>query len=137
MIPPRLVLDARPFIALFHRSDPDHEEAVRAFHRLAKGGTRFFVPMPILFEVFKWLLFEAGPQAARKSLAKVVEGAVVVPFNLEDLEKARLLLARLPGWEGTLEDASVAFLALRLGAPVWTLNYRDLGAFPTLRFWTP
>ncbi len=93
--------------------------------------------MPILFEVFKWLLFEAGPQAARKGLAKVVEGAVVVPFNLEDLEEARLLLTRLPGWEGTLEDASVALLALRLGAPVWTLNYRDLGAFPTLRFWTP
>jgi predicted nucleic acid-binding protein len=89
VIPPRLVLDAGPFIALFHRSDPDHE------------------------------------------------GAVVVPFTLEDLEEAGLLLAQLPGWEGTLEDASVALLALRLKAPVWTLNYRDLGAFPALRFWTP
>jgi predicted nucleic acid-binding protein len=93
--------------------------------------------MPVLFEVFKWLLFEAGPQAARKGLTKMMEGAVVVPFTLEDLEEARLLLARLPGWEGTLEDASVALLALRLKAPVWTLNYRDLGAFPALRFWTP
>ena len=69
--------------------------------------------------------------------SKMMEGAVVVPFTLEDLEGARLLLARLPGWEGTLEDASVALLALRLKAPVWTLNYRDLGAFPALRFWTP
>lgn len=137
MIPPRLVLDAGPFIALFHRSDPDHEGAVRGFHRLAEGGTRLFVPMPVLFEVFKWLLFEAGPQAAQKGLAKMMEGAVVVPFTLEDLEEARLLLAQFPGWEGTLEDASVALLALRLKAPVWTLNYRDLGAFPALRFWTP
>jgi hypothetical protein len=67
----------------------------------------------------------------------MLEGAVVVPFTLEDLEEARLLLARLPGWESTLEDVSVALLALRLKAPVWTLNYRDLGAFPALRFWTP
>ena len=105
--------------------------------RLAEGGARLFLPMPVLFEVFKWLLFQAGPKAAREGLAKVEEGAVVVPFTLEDLEEVRLLLARLPGWGGTLEDAGVALLALRLGAPVWTLNYRDLGAFPALRFWTP
>ena len=122
MIPERLVLDAGPLIALLHRSDPDHEEAVRGFRRLAEGGARLFL---------------AGPKAAREGLAKVEEGAVVVPFTLEDLEEVRLLLARLPGWGGTLEDAGVALLALRLGAPVWTLNYRDLGAFPALRFWTP
>ena len=116
MIPERLVLDAGPLIALLHRSDPDHEEAVRGFRRLAEGGARLFLPMPVLFEVFKWLLFQAGPKAAREGLAKVEEGAVVVPFTLEDLEEVRLL---------------------RLGAPVWTLNYRDLGAFPALRFWTP
>ena len=137
MIPERLVLDAGPLIALLHRSDPDHEEAVRGFRRLAEGGARLFLPMPVLFEVFKWLVFQAGPKAAREGLAKVEEGAVVVPFTLEDLEEVRLLLARLPGWGGTLEDAGVALLALRLGAPVWTLNYRDLGAFPALRFWTP
>jgi predicted nucleic acid-binding protein len=137
VIPERLVLDAGPLIALLHRSDPDHEEAVRGFRRLAEGGARLFLPMPVLFEVFKWLLFQAGPKAAREGLAKVEEGVVVVPFTLEDLEEVCLLLARLPGWGGTLEDTGVALLALRLGAPVWTLNYRDLGAFPALRFWTP
>lgn len=60
-------------IALLHRSDPDHEEALRGFRRLAEGGARLFLPMPVLFEVFKWLLFQAGPKAARKGLAKVVE----------------------------------------------------------------
>lgn len=54
--------------------------------------------MPVLFEVFKWLLFQAGPKAAREGLAKVEEGVVVVPFTLEDLEEVCLLLARLPGW---------------------------------------
>jgi hypothetical protein len=33
--------------------------------------------MPVLFEVFKWLLFEAGPQAARKGLAKIWTYAVL------------------------------------------------------------
>ena len=72
MIPERLVLDAGPLIALLHRSDPDHEEAVRGFRRLAEGGARLFLPMPVLFEVFKWLLFQAGPKAAREGLPKGV-----------------------------------------------------------------
>ena len=110
---------------------------MRGFRRLVKEGARLYVPMPVLFEVFKWLLFEGGPRAAREGLAKVVEGVVVVPFTSEDLEEARLLLARLPDWGGTLEDASVALLALRLRVPAWTLNYRDLGVFPSLQFWTP
>ena len=33
---------------------------------------------------------------------------MVVPFTLEDLEEVCLLLARLPGWGGTLEDTGVA-----------------------------
>jgi hypothetical protein len=43
----------------------------------------------------------------------------------------------MPAWRGTLEDALVAVTGLRLRAPVWTLNYRDLAAFGSLEFWTP
>ncbi len=77
----------------------------------------------------------AGRGRLRRGLEKVAEGVVVVPFGLEDLEEARLIPAPLPEWHGTLKDASVALLALRLRAAVWTLNYWDLEAFPALRFW--
>lgn len=48
-----------------------------------------------------------------------------------------LVMVPLPDLGGTLEDASVALVALRLKAPVWTFNYRDLCAFSALEFWTP
>ncbi|MDM7324204.1 MAG: hypothetical protein P3W93_004270 [Thermus sp.] len=56
-------------------------------------------------------------------------------LSLKDLEAIRVLLASRPEWRGTLEDASVVLLALRSKAPVWTLNYRDLGVFRELSFW--
>jgi hypothetical protein len=89
----------------------------------------------VLFEVYKWLLFEGGPAVARRALARMLEALEVEPLRADDLEAIRLLLAARPEWKGTLEDASVVLLALRLGAPVWTLNYRDLGVFSELSFW--
>ncbi|MEZ0347860.1 MAG: hypothetical protein ABWJ90_05030 [Thermus sp.] len=59
----------------------------------------------------------------------------IVLVRLDDLEAIQILLLGMQGWRGTLEDASVALLAPRLKAPVWTLNYRDLGAFKGLSFW--
>jgi predicted nucleic acid-binding protein len=48
-----------------------------------------------------------------------------------------MLAGAIRDWAGTLEDAVVAVTALRLRVPVWTLNVRDLGARPELRFWNP
>ncbi len=136
MIPRRLVLDAGPLIALFHASDRDHEVAVRGFRALAERNSRLLTPLPVVFEVYKWLLFEGGPAVARRALERMVEALEVVPMRAEDLEAIQVLLAGRPDWKGTLEDASVVLLALRAKAPVWTLNYRDLGEFRELSFWT-
>jgi predicted nucleic acid-binding protein len=135
-LPPKLVLDAGPLIALFHAADPDHKAAVRGFGLLAGGPCRLIIPLPVVFEVYKWLLFEGGPAVARRALERMAEALEMVPLGLEDLEALRVLLARRPDWKGTLEDASVLLLALRQDAPVWTLNYRDLGVFGELSFWT-
>ncbi len=133
--PQRLVLDAGPLIALFHAADPDHEAAVRGFRALAEGNSRLITPLPVVFEVYKWLLFEGGAAVARRALEGMVEALEVVPLGLEDLKAIQILLASRPEWRGTLEDASVVLLALRSKAPVWTLNYRDLGVFRELSFW--
>jgi hypothetical protein len=54
-----------------------------------------------------------------------------------ELDDLATLVDRLPNWGGSLEDALVAVLGLQLDSPVWTFNYRDLAAFPNLRFWNP
>ncbi len=136
MTPQRLVLDAGPLIALLHAADPEHEAAVRAFRALAEGNSRLITPLPVVFEVYKWTLFEGGVRTARRALEGMVEALEIVPLGLEDLEAIRVLLALRPEWRGTLEDAGVVLLALRTGAPVWTLNYRGFGVFRELSFWT-
>jgi predicted nucleic acid-binding protein len=40
-------------------------------------------------------------------------------------------------WQGSLEDTLVVILAQKYDAEIWTLDYRDLGYFRQLRFWTP
>jgi predicted nucleic acid-binding protein len=63
-------------------------------------------------------------------------------FNIVDVDEQELRQAldtanQLEGWNGTLEDAIVANVALRLKVPLWTMNYRDLAAFREIEFWNP
>lgn len=136
MIPQKLVLDAGPLIALFHASDRDHEAAVRGFRALVERNSRLLTPLPVVFEVYEWLLLEGGPAVARRAPERMVEALEIVPMRAEDLEAIQVLLAGRPDWRGTLEDASVVLLALRAKASVWTLNRWDLGEFRELLFWT-
>lgn len=94
-----------------------------------------FSPLPLIYEVYKWLLFEANALIAQQALGRMMEALEIVFVRLDDLEAIQILLMGMQGWRETLEDASVALLALRLKAPVWTLNYRDLGEFKKLSFW--
>jgi len=47
------------------------------------------------------------------------------------------MILNLQQWLGTLADASVVYVAMKLECPVWTLDYRDLSRFSQLTFWTP
>ena len=135
--PARLVLDAGPLIALLHARDADHEAAVSGFRRLAEARSRLIAPLPIVFEVYKWLGYEAGPEPARRGLARMREALEVVYPGSAELEELTLVIGAMARWTGTLEDALVAVTGLKMGAPVWTLNFRDLSAFRNLRFWAP
>jgi predicted nucleic acid-binding protein len=134
---PRIVLDAGPLIALLHGRDRDHASARRGFEELTRAGTRLIAPLPIVFEVYKWVLYEAGAPEARVALRRMRESLEAAYPTHADLDDVSDVLAAMPSWAGSLEDALVAVVGLRLGAPVWTLNFRDLAAFGSLRFWTP
>ncbi len=133
----RVVLDAGPLIALLHGRDPDHAAAVAGFRQLAQSGTRATTPLPIVFEVYKWLVYEAHPAAARHALQRMRQSLEIVYPGAADLDDVARVTLALPGWRGSLEDALVAVTGLRLGVPVWTLNFRDLAAFRGIQFWAP
>jgi predicted nucleic acid-binding protein len=132
------MLDAGPLIALSYPADRDHPAARRGFQQLLAWKSRLFVPLPIVFEVTKWLLHQANGGAAQAALGHM-RGALEIVFPSEaDFDNVTALVTGLgPRWRGSLEDALVAALAIRFDLPVWTLNYRDLGAFPRLRVWNP
>jgi predicted nucleic acid-binding protein len=137
MGPPALLLDTGPWVALFHRPDVDHVLANRGFYQLANANTTQLAPLPVVFETYKWLLHEEGPDAARLCLVKMRQSAMFLYPTEEDFQRTAQVLADMPRWEGSLEDALVASMAIARELPVWTLNYRDFAAFSKLTFWTP
>jgi predicted nucleic acid-binding protein len=136
-VPRRLVLDAGPLIALLYEDDRDHETASEGFSQLVRVRATMVVPVPILFEVCKWLLQESGPSLARSALDWIQEGSQLVYFEESDMDELTALISDFRTWLGSLEDGLVALIGLRLDVPVWTFNYRDLAAFQNLRFWVP
>ncbi|MCU0536078.1 MAG: PIN domain-containing protein [Hydrococcus sp. Prado102] len=133
----RLVLDAGPLIALLSASDDRHFECVAGFAKLPVEFGSVLTPLPILFEVYKFVARSQSPAAAQKALAIVVEDTVIVPLDLETFQNIYSMVCQIPNWQGSLEDASVVAIATQYNASVWTLDYRDLSWFKNIELWTP
>jgi predicted nucleic acid-binding protein len=131
------VLDAGPLIALLYAGDREHSVARAGFGLLAASRARMITPLPIVFEVYKWVLYETNQDRARRALKLMRDSLEVRYPTTQDLEELSELVAGIARWRGTLEDALVALTGLHLRIPIWTFNYRDLAAFPRLTFWTP
>jgi len=65
------------------------------------------------------------------------ESLHLIVIDRAEFDELTAIIYTLPKWQGTLEDATVAAMALRYRCPVWTLNFRDFGIFKTLEFWNP
>jgi predicted nucleic acid-binding protein len=133
----RLILDAGPLIALLSAEDDYHEKCLAGFAKLPVEFGEVLTPLPILFEVYKFVARSQSPSVAQKALAVIVSDTVVVPLDLEMFEYIFGIICQLPNWRGSLEDASVVAIALSYNAPVWTLDYRDLSWFKNIELWTP
>jgi hypothetical protein len=136
-VPARVVLDAGPLIGAFNVQDRFHEVSGRGLRLLIAGHSRILVPIPVVFEVFKWLAYNVGAASARMALSRMR-----LNFEIVDIDRAMLgelaeMVDSIPRWPGSLEDAVLAFVGGRMTASVWTFNFRDLRAFPNLQFWNP
>ncbi len=133
----RLVLDAGPLIALFSREDTDHVVCKSGFEQLNQTRTVLLTPIPIIFEVYKWFLYKENPLVAQKIFKAMQSSLDTVSIDRIDLDTLHSIIQELGQWRGSLEDATVILMAQRYHCPVWTLNYRDFGAFSSLQFWNP
>ena len=133
----RVVLDAGPLIALFSAKDDHHEICKAGFAQMPAVFGEVLTPLPVLFEVYKFVAREQAPGVAQKALASIYDDTVVVPSGMETFQNIYNLVCQMPEWKGSLEDASVVVTAEEYNASVWTLDYRDLGWFKNLHLWTP
>jgi predicted nucleic acid-binding protein len=133
----QIVIDAGPLIALFYAKDIDHQICVTGFTQLIQTNTSILTPIPIVYEVYKWLLQQQSPIIAQKTLQTMEESLYFLLLDENIFTSVRIMITSLPKWKGSLEDATVAVTALRYRCPVWTLNYRDFSIFQSLEFWNP
>lgn len=133
----KLVVDTGPFIAIFSRTDSEHETCLKGYEQIVSEGYELYTSFPIFCEVHKLLLQRLGDCFARTHLITLEEAVSIVPFELMDIQDAIALVSSIPQWKGTLPDTSIVILTRTLNCPVWTLDYRDFSRFNDLEFWTP
>ncbi|WP_017325853.1 hypothetical protein [Synechococcus sp. PCC 7336] len=118
----RLLLDAGPLIALFHAKDRDHQVCLTGFQQLIAQKTEMLAPHPIVYEVHKWFMHNAAPRDARKALTGMEQSVRFLYVDDVIFQSVTHLQTSLIDWAGTLEDATVAVMALHYRCPVWTLK---------------
>jgi len=132
-----LVIDSGPLIATLFEQDRYHLQAVRGFQQLQQEGQNLILPLPIVFEVHRWLLQQQGPELAQAVFSAIDRSFQIYILTESDLSAIKQIVLNLQQWFGTLADASVVYVAMKLDCSVWTLDYRDLSRFSKLAFWTP
>jgi len=133
----RLVLDAGPLIALVSEKDNYHNEAKLGFSKVSLLFGEVLTPLPILFEVYKFVYRHESPNIAQKLLSVIQKETVIVTISESDFLNILDLVLNFSHWRGTLEDASVMVIAKKYHGQIWTIDYKDLGFFGDIEFWNP
>ncbi len=131
------MLDAGPLIGLFYAKDTYHSQCVEGFRQLIQNNTLLLTPLPIVFEVYKWLLQRTQPETAQQTLLTMNDSLHLLTMDAEAFRELQTVVGQLPQWKGLLEDATVMLTALQYHCPVWTYNFRDFSIFSALEFWNP
>lgn len=133
----QVVLDAGPLIGLFYAKDTYHLQCVEGFGQLIRNNTLLLAPLPIVFEVYKWLLQRTRPEIAQRTLLTMSDSLQLLATDMETFSELQTAIEQLPQWRGSLEDATVMLTALQYRCPIWTYNFRDFSIFGALEFWNP
>ncbi|MEL6973631.1 MAG: type II toxin-antitoxin system VapC family toxin, partial [Bacteroidota bacterium] len=77
----QIVLDAGPLIGLFYAKDTYHQNCIDGIAELTQKRTALLTPLPIVFEVYKWLLQRNRPDIARRALRTMKNELQVLVFD--------------------------------------------------------
>ena len=106
-----IVADTSGFLAAADASDPRHQDVIAA---LAKETPPFLLSPLVLAEIDYLVLTRWGVERELVVLDEIVRGAFeLAPFDANDLQIARTLIARHEDLEIGLADASIVVLAHR------------------------
>jgi predicted nucleic acid-binding protein len=104
-----LIADTSGIIALLDRDDQHHQAAVEAIK-----GQKIYIPVTVLPEVDYLATKYLGERVARTFLEDInQDNFSLLPFELVDLKKAILIMARYKDLPLGLVDASLLVLAER------------------------
>ena len=106
-----VVLDTGPLVGLFAHEDTYREESTRGFQELLELHIRVFVPLPVVFETHKWLLYNVGRTEAREALDRMQQSLEIVDIAADTLDDLVNVSQGISSWNGSLEDASVVLTA--------------------------
>jgi uncharacterized protein len=111
-----VLMDTGAFLALMNSQNRNHENAVQCSYEIAKHRLPLFVPLPVIYESYKRLLFDMGQAQARRFLKSILSGQYNVVRTVEEDEKtADALIERYKDLGLTLTDATSMALMTRLG----------------------
>ena len=125
-----VLLDAGPWLALFHGADRQHARMVEWLRR--EGYAIHLVSTwPVLTEATHLLTRWIGTDAAQALLREVADGAIAVwSWPLAHTERMVQLMARYASLPMDLADASLVLLAEELGhGRILTTDARDFCAY--------
>src|SRR5256885_1126858 len=103
-MPSRIVLDAETIIGILTPHDEYHHEAERGFRQLRESRAQVLIPVPIVFEVYKRLAYDVGPELARRGLDYMSASLTLLYLDSDDLDVLQVLVESMPWWGGSLED---------------------------------
>jgi len=108
--------------ALADPSDQFHDQAQSDIQLIEKRGWQVAVGYPTLCESHTLALRRLGGAYARRWLAEMLEGAVLLNPEPSDYSTAAVRLEALADQRITLVDAVTAVMAVKLGMPVWSFD---------------
>lgn len=120
----RLVLaDTGPLYAAVDPDDQLHTRAQRDLKRLAHDQRKVVLAYPTLLEAYSLVLYRLSNMAASQWLREITAGTALVNPTPEDYRHARVRVLGFNDQAITLFDATVAVIAARLDAEVWTYDH--------------
>jgi len=129
-----LVADTGPLYAAVDPGDQFHTRAQRELNQIQRQGREVIVTFSTLLEAYTLVLYRLGNSSASRWLSEITAGTALINPEPDDYWEAQARVLSLADQAITLFDATVATIAIRIKAEVWTYDHHfDVFGVPVWR----